>query len=191
MRRLMMIACLAAAGCGLLDPEPVVDREFEVAAWLAGCTGVGDRYCLLVRTPGEEAYRLMYDAPAGFDYEWGREYVIRVEERENPRPRIDGSSMLRALTRVISSEPVAPGTTFELNVPSEFIVSSGTARVELAGQSVRVECGSECGDLVATTATSPRVLLKLGFIEGGVGPITLLGWQRCETQSPSTSACAD
>ncbi len=171
---------VVAAGCDILDPEPVVRRQFEVASFKSGCIGEGNRYCLLVRTPGTVDYQFMYFGPEGFSYEWGYEYTIAIEERENPRPPLDGSSIVRTLDRVVTKTPAAAGTTFSLNVPSEWVVAADAERFALLYEPVTMTCEGDCTGLEDASSSTSGVVLDLRFSGAPGSAYELLAWRPCE-----------
>jgi hypothetical protein len=77
----------------------------EVAPAAVPCVGVGPRECLQVRTERDAPWQLFYDPIAGFTFEPGHSYVLRVAWHHVPNPPADGSSRAYSLLRVLSKVP--------------------------------------------------------------------------------------
>lgn len=180
MRQILTIALwLGVAGCDILGPGPV-RRELEIAAHKAGCVALGPTLCLLAREPGDSTFGLLYEHPVGFQFEWGVEQTILVREEELDEVPADASSIVRHVERVVSRSRVAPGTAFELGVPSERLRRAGDAALGIEGESVVVPCeAAVCGAVLAAAATAPRIMLELRFASGPDRPLEMTGWRAC------------
>lgn len=83
-----------------------VVKTLQVAPTRVECTGVGPQTCLQVRESSDAAWTLLHDPIAGFDYEPGYLYEIRVREQAVENPPADGSSVQRTLVSVLGKTPV-------------------------------------------------------------------------------------
>ena len=190
MRRFLIgVIGLGVSGCGILAPDSTSQREFQVAAFKAMCTGEAQSLCLQVREPGEQTYRHLFESPIGFQFEWGFEYVIVVEEKERDEPIADASSIVRRLTRQHSRAPVAEGTTFELLVASRWLEAATDTTVAVAHESLDLLCtDGACEAFLDSTQLTPRTLLTLSFRSSPGAPLQILAWQGCaEALGPCTA----
>lgn len=78
-----------------------------VASETRACSGVGEWECMLVRHGDAQQWEYFYGNIAGFDYEPGYEYVLRVKKEEVTNPPQDASSIKYTLVKVVSKEKVA------------------------------------------------------------------------------------
>lgn len=105
----------AKNGCGDVHQVKELKKETELKVYhyKIPCMGESAQLCFKVeRASGEtEAF---YDAIAGFDYEWGYNYTIVVEEKTVQNVPADASSVTYKLKKVLKREKVAPEQTFEL-----------------------------------------------------------------------------
>lgn len=77
-----------------------------VASETRTCSGVGKWECMLVRHGDAGQWEYFYGNIAGFDYEPGYEYVLRVKKEEVKNPPQDASSVKYTLVKVLSKEKV-------------------------------------------------------------------------------------
>lgn len=178
-----MAAVLATGACDILGVSDGEVRTLEVAAHKGSCFGLFARLCLLVRAPGEAAYQNLYDTPQGFEYEWGFEYVIVVEEHQVDNPPADGSSIRRVLRRVVSKETVEPGSTFDLTLTGgEGIRAVGDDRYTIFSGPEEIVCsgGVSCEGLATRVAEGGRVRLTLEHPYVMGAPFAVEGWVECE-----------
>jgi heat shock protein HslJ len=113
----IVLAALATACGSASDPtapseatvtaSPVL-KTLQVASSTVECTGVGPQTCLQVRESSAAAWTLLYDPIAGFDYEPGFLYEIRIREDAVSNPPADASSVRRTLVSVLSKTAAPP-----------------------------------------------------------------------------------
>lgn len=192
MRRLWIVVLgFGVTACGILIPDGITHKELEVAPYKAVCTGEARVFCLQVRETGEETFGSMFEDPVGFDFEWGYEYVIAVEEEERDVPIADASSVVRRLERVISRSPAPAGVTFPLLLPSEWLEPLAGDHLGLLREDVELACpGSDCTDLVASAGAVPRVLLTLRLSGTPGERLEVVSWQPCSTAFGACPAAA-
>jgi hypothetical protein len=87
--------------------QPVF-RTLEVWPVLVPCVGVGRRTCFRVRETADAPWTLMYSDIAGFSYQPGYLYTIRIREDAVANPPADGSSIRRTVVAVLSRTPAPP-----------------------------------------------------------------------------------
>jgi heat shock protein HslJ len=97
-----------AKGNPLLTFVPVqsVEQTLYVGAEQADCIGVAPQKCLLVKEDPNGEYLFFYDTIAGFEWEAGFEYVLRVQVTEINNPPADGSMLQYELIEVVSKTAV-------------------------------------------------------------------------------------
>ena len=113
---LIVVATWGVAGCGTaaqtVAPSTLsagaaapVFRTLQVAPARVACVGVGPMTCLQVRESADAPWTRMYSDIAGFDYQPGYLYEIRIREDAVPNPPADGSSVRRTLVAVLGRTP--------------------------------------------------------------------------------------
>lgn len=188
-QRVICVLFVGVTGCGILSPKTAVRREIEVAPYKAWCVGEAETLCLQVREPGEGGFQNLYGAPAGFNFEWGFEYVIVVVEEPREDSSADGSSISRRLDHVVSSSAAPTGTTFELVVTSTWLFPVDEPGLAVSGQSIELDCADVgCGALLHAAHTAPRIAISLRFTQNASGPVQVLGSRVCkEPSGPCTT----
>ena len=96
------------------EEAAVLEKTIYVGPLLVDCVGVGPQKCMLVKENPEDAYRMFYDRIAGFDYEQGYEYELRVQVETVPDPPADASSLRYTLVEVVSKRPALEGGSWAL-----------------------------------------------------------------------------
>jgi hypothetical protein len=182
-RKALLVSILIGSGCGILGLDGTTTKELEVAPYKAGCTGMGPMLCLQVREPGETEFRNMFETPAGFQYEWGFEYLISVDEVQVDNPPADGSSISRRLGSVLSKTPVPPGSTFQLLAAPEGFQPIGDSRYLLFHGPEEIECspGPRCTGLATSIADGVRALLLLRYPPTPGEPFQVVDWMACNS----------
>lgn len=179
---------VTAAGCGILGIGDSTVRTLEVAAHKGTCFGLFSTLCLQVREPGETEFSNMYETPRGFQYEWGFEYLIEVEEHDINDPPADGSSIRRVLRKVLSKTPVAPGSTFELTlIGGSGIRSLGPHRYSLFAGPETLACSGpvDCDELAGLVTEERWIRITLAHPEDRGQSFTITGWMACREEGGS------
>ena len=89
----------SGCGSGLTDPEVLT---LFIGPQLVDCQAVGPQTCMLVRESPDEEWRLFYSAIAGFEFEAGFFYELRVERHRVENPPADGSRFRYVLLQLVS-----------------------------------------------------------------------------------------
>jgi heat shock protein HslJ len=109
-----ILATVLAAGCSnatesiggptaIVPPETTFsERTLEVAPSRVECTGVAEQMCLQVREAPDAPWTSLHAPIAGFDYEPGFLYSIRIREESDANPAADSSSINRTLVSILS-----------------------------------------------------------------------------------------
>ena len=105
----------AKSGCGDVHQIRQLPKETELKVfhYKIPCVGESAQLCFKIeRTNGEiEAF---YDKIEGFDYEWGYNYTILIEESRRDHVPADASFISYKLKKVLKREKASPEQTFEL-----------------------------------------------------------------------------
>jgi len=146
---LLLGAATLLAGCGeAATPAQQREIRFKISHYKVPCTGADVQLCLLISKDGGSP-EYFYDAIEGFEYTWGYEYEISVEQKSVERPMADASSVTYKLKQVLKQEKVAPETLFELpvNMDGVALVESTDAGCAYFGE-VAINPGQHtCADL--------------------------------------------
>lgn len=110
---LLSVACgTIRDAVGPTDTAPTaagsVLKTFEVAPSRVECTGVAPQMCLQVRESSDDPWRPLYDEIAGFEYEPGYLYEIRIKEEAVANPPADASAVRRSLVSILGKTRVPP-----------------------------------------------------------------------------------
>lgn len=111
----------------------------NVVTWYVGpnmvdCEGESPQKCLLVKESPEDDYMYFYSNIAGFEYEEGYEYEIRVLQEPVENPPAGGSSFNYTLVEVVNKQPATTEGT-ETEAPQGEVVTwyIGPNKVECTG----------------------------------------------------------
>lgn len=183
----LVAGLLSLGACGLLDPDDVTRRTYEVAPHRAVCTGLWYWLCLRVRPPGTSEWSLMYETPRGFEFEWGVTKRIVVEERTIENPPADGSSIERTLVRVEVRTIDPADSLFTLIVPGEATTSPapGLHTLDFAQESFRCAGGPDCDGLAAALAGPDAVEVTLVLGAAAADPFQVVAWRPCGSPWPT------
>lgn len=127
---------------------PVKEMDLKISHYKVPCKGDGLQLCYLVSQNGGEP-EYLYEAIEGFDYEWGYNYNIRVEQFEVRQPESDVSAVSYHLIKELSKEKVATGETFQLplTMDDQALVQTNDGACNYFGE-VDVETGTfSCSEL--------------------------------------------
>jgi hypothetical protein len=169
---------MGVAACGIFGVSTVV--TYEVQHYKSQCFGVAVRTCLLTRTGDETAFTNMFEAPSGFEYEWGFTYVIVVNEAELDEVAADGPSIRRTLNNVVSKEPVDPGTSFTMLVlnESDFVTEVSPGLFSLQDErEFLCEAPVDCAGLRAALADGLWVEYDFHHPVSPTDPLKLVEWR--------------
>jgi heat shock protein HslJ len=115
---LLIVGVLTLAACDTLggtssdsDTPEGTEKTVYVGPEMVECEGAGPQQCLLIKENPEDEYTLWYQPIAGFNYEPGYEYELRVAETTVENPPADGSSIQWTLVEEVSKTPVSADAT--------------------------------------------------------------------------------
>jgi heat shock protein HslJ len=132
-------------------------KTLQVAPSRVECTGVAPQLCLQVRESADAAWTLLYEEIAGFAYEPGYLYEIRVKEEAVANPPADASAVRRTLVSILSktAAPVAlAGPTWRLVSLEGRPVLSGTRVTAVFGDDSRVSGSAGCNGYFGRAAAT-------------------------------------
>ncbi len=164
-RALAAAAAAVLAGCGG-GGASVREVSFEVASQRATCQTVQEQLCYLTRSAEAEAWQNLYESIDGLNYEWGKQYAVRVQVTERPQAAgvEDTGSVLRTyrLIAVTAASPVPASTEFTLSVrrPTTSLLVDPTGAWSLLGQALACDA-SVCAALQAARGGTAAVELRV------------------------------
>jgi heat shock protein HslJ len=132
-------------------------KTLQVAPSRVECTGVAPQLCLQVRESSDAAWTLLYEEIAGFEYEPGYLYEIRVKEEAVANPPADASAIRRTLVSILSktAAPVAlAGPTWRLVSLEGRAVLAGTRVTAVFGDDSRVSGSAGCNGYFGRAAVT-------------------------------------
>ena len=104
---LLTVACTPT----ITQPAEPEDAAEMITMWVGSemvdCVGVGPRTCLQVKFEQEGEWQLFYENIAGFEYEPGFEYELKVNKTEVANPPADSSSLRYELVEVVDQTAVS------------------------------------------------------------------------------------
>jgi hypothetical protein len=156
---MLLVGGLLLAGCGEV-------RTYEVLPYQLPCKGVVPQLCMVMTEQGSGEREFFYDSIEGFEFRWGVTQTVRVRVEEVSDPPQDGSSKRYVLEEVVSTAPVAEGTTFEARLSSEYLTGNPTQGFSLVF-SKDLQCATEavCQTLAQRAGGAPteafQVVLRL------------------------------
>ena len=108
-RRIVLVSAAALFGSLLGCADPFGPTEevltIDIAAVRVPCQGAFPQECYRVRQQPDTVWTLFYDSIAGFDYQTGFEYTIKVVRRSVRNPPADGSSVAYHLLSILRKVP--------------------------------------------------------------------------------------
>lgn len=138
----LLLTSLALAACGTQQPENQKEEEgtktIYVGPQLVDCEGVAPQQCLLIKEEPQAEYTLFYDPIAGFNYEEGYEYELRIKEETVENPPADSSSIKWTLVEEVSKIPAQP--TEAPSQPEEAETTEGGEMITVYVGPQLVEC---------------------------------------------------
>lgn len=110
-KRIILFIGLLAASAIILSAcksQPQSEeRSLFVGPIQVECEGVAPQLCMLVKDSPEDAYTLLYDQIAGFEFEPGFDYELLVTVEQAANPPEDASSQVITLQEIIEKTPAA------------------------------------------------------------------------------------
>lgn len=169
-------AATALLGCGGGGDQGHTETV-QVAANLAVCSGPFPQLCYLKRPTGSPTWTLQYEGIAGFNYDWGREYTLRVNVKSGNAGGVqDVSSTSYELLGVESSVALPRTTLYQISVstPQSFLSKGSDGIWRLLGR-LAIGCQpAVCFDLEMLVAGQTTLLLTFDHTNSPSGPLNLL-----------------
>jgi hypothetical protein len=175
---LAVAMALSFAGCGGSD-ESTREESIDVASNLATCTTLIERLCYQVRPTGSTRWALLYENIEGLNYEWGRQYSIRVRVTERHgagAADAPSSTTTYKVLALVSSAQVPAETAFSLTTswPASSIEKEASGHWTFLG--VRLACSPGiCQELESAKSRGVRVQLDFDHVNSPNGPLDLVG----------------
>ncbi|MCK6692717.1 MAG: DUF4377 domain-containing protein [Thermoanaerobaculia bacterium] len=141
---------LSLAACAGASPQQSKEKEMKlkIMHYKVPCTGADLQLCYLVSKDGGEA-EYFYDEIEGFEYQWGYNYELLVEQVEVKQPMADASSVSYRLKQEVSKEKVSAEETFQLplTVDDQTVIQTDNETCTYLG-AIRIDTGDRsCAEL--------------------------------------------
>lgn len=109
----LILGSLLLIGCSPTEQTTASGSETNektifVGAEKVPCEGVAPQECYLIKENASDDWQLFYDEIAGFTWEPGFEYELRIEESRNDNPPADASAITWTLVEVVAKTAVSP-----------------------------------------------------------------------------------
>jgi hypothetical protein len=111
---LVSLATLAFVACNNNENDSDV-RYVYVNHYKSECYSWALSLCMQTRDNENDEWSYFYDQIAGFEYEWGYAYKLKVKTEEIENPPADGSSKKYALMEVVEKTRELTDTLFEIS----------------------------------------------------------------------------
>lgn len=153
----------AAADATTADAGPTypMEKELVFLDYLAPCTGVDVRSCMVELEPDGER-QFFYSGVSGFDYAWGYRHELLVRVSYVPEPPADGSSLDYVLLAVLAKEKVPGQSRFELVLHAGYAESQEDGTFTLPdGRAITCASPALCDELGTRLAAGESFRVEL------------------------------
>jgi heat shock protein HslJ len=106
MGSLLLTGCANNSAINAEGIEPV-EKTIFVGAEKAACQGVAPQECYLIKENAAADWEYFYDEIAGFNWEPGFEYELRIQETQIANPPADAASLKWTLLEVVGKTAVS------------------------------------------------------------------------------------
>jgi len=161
---IIIMISLILVSCG--EEEEAKEVSLRVNHYRQTAIGVDKTLVFLVQEDekvGSNAWDYLYDGIAGFNYEYGTIYDLKVIKRSISNPPSDGSSIEYELKEIISETPASDGSSFELTLksvsqidPPNFVFGGLEEGYSLLGE-VEINCDILCDELAEKLVTEDEL----------------------------------
>lgn len=161
---IVIVLSLVLFSCG--EEDKVEEIALRVNHYKPTAIGVDKTLVFMVQENeeiGSSNWSYIYDDIAGFDYEFGTVYDLKVIKRSISDPPADGSSIEYDLKEIISETKADNGSTFELTIksvsqidPPNFVFGGLEEVYSLLGE-VEINCENLCDELSEALATEDEL----------------------------------
>lgn len=103
-----VFSCCFITACSTFSPLNGKEVTLYVGAKQVDCEGVAPQKCLLTKENMMEEWTYFYDHIAGFQYEAGYEYTLKVRRETLSNPPADASAYRWHLIKVVRKTKVSP-----------------------------------------------------------------------------------
>ena len=176
---ILIMVSLILVSCG--EEDEAKEVNLRVNHYKQTAIGVDKTMAFLVQEDekiGSSTWDYLYDGIAGFNYEYGTIYDLKVIKRSISNPPADGSSIEYELKEIISETPASDGSTFELTLrsvsqidPPNFVFGGLEEGFSLLGE-VEINCETLCDELSEGLVTEDE--LKGRFVHQAPDTIKLI-----------------
>lgn len=186
------------------QPQEPIDtrliRSFEILPHKAACASDKAKLCYVLQT-NETETALLYENIEGFNWQWGKRYVIDVEELEAPEPPVDGPFKIYKLVEIVDQQPAPEGSTFEMDIDREFLNPGTDCVFSLMGTKFTTRDQNTCDLLNLAISARGIITARFSHTSSADKPLLLesiqssthtnLTWTELsiETRETSTGEC--
>ena len=171
-----ILAVFALTSCGASSGSSR-EESIDVESSLTTCTTLIERLCYKFRPTGTTEWKLLYEDLNGLNYEWGRQYTLRVRVTERPGSGAADEPSFHTTYQVLS---IASSTQVPRSTPFSIRTSSPAFSLakDTAGQwtffGLALTCtGSTCRDLESAKSTDTSILLNFDHTNSPGGQLNL------------------
>lgn len=116
---------ISVMSCTETSKDNTNQMKLKIYHYKVPCTGESARLCLLV-SKGGSAPEFFYDDIAGFEYNWGYNCEILVDQIKSPNPPADASAVTYRFKKLLSKKesPATDSFTLRLNENGQTMVQN-------------------------------------------------------------------
>jgi hypothetical protein len=154
------------------------EKTLLIAPYKVPCYGSFPQFCMLVKYNEYDDFRYFYDNIEGFNYSWGHEYQLSVNEYEIENPPQDGPSVSTQLVSIISQVGVDSDTTYQLTVDlgAGYIESSESGLRLVGEKDIACETPDDCAQISDLLGSDASVEINIQISEEPSNTLTLTNW---------------
>jgi len=152
------------------------EKTLFVAPYKQEGMALGPQMCLLVSDKPTGPFLRHYSGIAGFSYQWGYRYELRVREDRVTNGPADLPSLRWTLVKIVRRQAVAPGETFALTLSTKGVHPQSDGSFVMHGdKSFILGHGLDRESFLMLLRMSSRFTRQFAFGAGPNRPLVLLG----------------
>ena len=173
--------CAATLGCGSAEEGGTATvRQATIASSKQPCTGVADQLCLQIKRSADAAWENLYTGVDDFDYRWGYEYDLVVQETRVANPPAGASAVDTRLVSLLQAREDPAGTEYLLEnvrLGAGALTTDSAAGYRLYGEPFVRAAGADCATLMSLTGSNNTVALRFRYTGDTQISLQLIHWQ--------------
>lgn len=169
----LMLLALLVSGAMAQEENPN-ELLIHISPIAGECVGEAPMPCMVIRELPDGELSFFYDEIAGFDYEAGYEYQLRVNTSEVENPPADASSLAYELSEVVAQFPASfENRVWELQHFNETEVENGEEFTLIFNEDGTVAITTDCNEIMLSEYTLAPASIVVGgstrmFCEGSI-----------------------